>query len=194
MVHLSPKTQGTILFTTMVLTLVAGTLFPQTTAPALQSLGLQADASIPQKNLILANIDRSELANPLDETLAALTVYLEARGESFAGKMAVAAVIRNRMRMKYQSDGTIRGTVLRRSQFQPWNKKSPHQVQVDMNLKDMKDSLLAWRLVQDGRNVVDGAVLFFNPRIARTPRWARVGFKVASIGGHEFYIPKKHQT
>ncbi|MCZ6801120.1 MAG: cell wall hydrolase [Nitrospirae bacterium] len=194
MVHLSPKTQGTILFTTMVLTLVAGTLFPQTTAPALQSLGLQADASIPQKKLILANIDRSELANPLDETLAALTVYLEARGESFAGKMAVAAVIRNRMKMKYQSDGTIRGTVLRRSQFQPWNKKSPHQVQVDMNLKDMKDSLLAWRLVQDGRNVVDGAVLFFNPRIARTPRWARVGFKVASIGGHEFYIPKKHQT
>jgi len=194
MVQLSPKTQGTILFTTMVLTLVAGTLFPQTTAPALQSLGLQADASIPQKKLILANIDRSELANPLDETLAALTVYLEARGESFAGKMAVAAVIRNRMKMKYQSDGTIRGTVLRRSQFQPWNKKSPHQVQVDMNLKDMKDSLLAWRLVQDGRNVVDGAVLFFNPRIARTPRWARVGFKVASIGGHEFYIPKKHQT
>ena len=116
MVHLSPKTQGTILFTTMVLTLVAGTLFPQTTAPALQSLGLQADASIPQKKLILANLDRSELANPLDETLAALTVYLEARGESFAGKMAVAAVIRNRMKMKYQSDGTIRGPVLRRSQ------------------------------------------------------------------------------
>lgn len=121
-------------------------------------------------------------------------MYLEAGGESFAGKMAVAAVIRNRMTMKYQSDGTIRGTVLRRSQFQPWNKKSPHQVHVDMNQKGMKDSLLAWRLVQDGRNVVDGAVLFFNPRIARTPRWARVGFKVASIGGHEFYIPKKHQT
>jgi len=194
MAHLSPKFQGTILHTTMVLAFIAVSCIPQTAAPALQSLGLQADATLPQKNLILANNDRSNLEAPIDENLAALTVYLEAGGESFAGKMAVAAVIRNRMTMKYQSDGTIRGTVLRRSQFQPWNKKSPHQVHVDMNQKGMKDSLLAWRLVQDGRNVVDGAVLFFNPRIARTPRWARVGFKVASIGGHEFYIPKKHQT
>lgn len=48
-----------------------------------------------------------------DEALAALTVYLEARGESFAGKLAVAAVIRNRMERRYQSDGTIAGTVLR---------------------------------------------------------------------------------
>ena len=34
-------------------------------------------------------------------TLAALTVYLEARGESFAGKLAVAPVIRSRMKLRY---------------------------------------------------------------------------------------------
>lgn len=87
--------------------------------------------------------------------------------------MAVAAVIRNRMVMKYQSDGTVKGSVLKRKQFQPWNRQLPLQVLAKFNKRRMKDSLLAWRLVQDGRNVVDGGVLFYNPRIARTPRWAR---------------------
>ncbi len=129
-----------------------------------------------------------------DETLAALTVYLEARGESFAGKLAVAAVIRNRMKLRYQSDGTIKGTVLKPSQFQPWNFKRPHQVRFDLRNKEMRDSLLAWRLVQDGRKIVDGAVLFYNPNLARTPYWAKVSQKVATIGAHEFYIPSNRQV
>lgn len=129
-----------------------------------------------------------------EETLAALTVYFEARGESFAGKLAVAAVIRNRMKLRYQSDGTIKGTVLKPRQFQPWNFKSPHQVQFDIRNKEMRDSLLAWRLVQDGRKIVDGAVLFYNPNLVRTPYWAKVSQKVATIGGHEFYIPSNRQV
>jgi len=120
-----------------------------------------------------------------EETLAALTVYLEARGESFAGKLAVAAVIRNRMKLRYQSDAR---------QFQPWNYKSPHQVRFDLRNKGMRDSLLAWRLVQDGRKIVDGAVLFYNPNLVRTPYWAKVSRKVATIGGHEFYIPSNRQV
>ena len=128
-----------------------------------------------------------------DDKLAALTVYLEARGESFAGKMAVAAVIRNRMKLKYQSDGTVKGTVLRPKQFEPWIKKQPHQVRFDPNESKMRDSMLAWRMVQDGREVVKGAVLFYNPRLVRSPRWARQGHMVASIGGHEFYVPSKRQ-
>ena len=126
-----------------------------------------------------------------DDTLAALTVYLEARGESFAGKLAVAAVIRNRMKRKYHSDGTVKGTVLRPWQFQPWNRKKPHQVRFDLNESHMRDSMLAWKMVQDGRNVVKGAVLFYAPRLVRSPRWALQGHMVASIGGHEFYVPSK---
>lgn len=126
-----------------------------------------------------------------DEALAALTVYLEARGESFAGKLAVAAVIRNRMERRYQSDGTIAGTVLRPRQFQPWNSKRPHQVQFDFKNKSMRDSLLAWKLVQDGRKVVDGALLFYNPNLVRAPYWATVSQKVATIGSHHFYIPTR---
>ena len=126
-----------------------------------------------------------------DDTLAALTVYLEARGESFAGKLAVAAVIRNRMKRKYHSDGTVKGTVLRPWQFQPWNRRKPHQVRFDLNESKMRDSMLAWKMVQDGRNVVKGAVLFYAPRLVRSPRWALQGHMVASIGRHEFYVPSK---
>ena len=167
---------------------------PSTVAPAFKAKGLLADAS--PRTSLTAFWEKEDLRRPYPspEDLAALTIYLEARGESFAGKMAVAAVIRNRMAMKYQSDGTVKGTVLKRKQFQPWNRQQPFQVLANFNKRRMKDSLLAWRLVQDGRNVVDGAVLFFNPRIARTPRWAQVGQKVATIGGHEFYVPHRNQT
>jgi N-acetylmuramoyl-L-alanine amidase len=122
-----------------------------------------------------------------DDTLAALTIYLEARGESFAGKMAVAAVIRNRMNHKYHSDGTVKGTVLRAKQFEPWIGRNPEKVGFDPTNRKMQESLLAWKLVQDGRNVVDGAVLFYNPQLVKTPRWAQVNRKVAKIGGHEFF-------
>jgi len=127
------------------------------------------------------------------EALAALTVYYEAAGESFAGKLAVAAVIRNRMKLKYQSDGTVKGTVLRARQFQPWSTRNPY-IPLDLKKKSMRDSLLAWRLVQDGRNVVDGAVLFYNPKLVRTPYWAKVSQRVSTIGGHEFYTPPSRRT
>ena len=130
-----------------------------------------------------------------DDHLAALTIYLEARGESFAGKLAVAAVIRNRMKAKYQSDGTVKGTVLKRLQFQPWNQATPENVRYTISQSRMRDSLLAWQMVQDGRRIVQGALLFYNPRLVNTPLWATVSHKVASIGGHEFFVPPgKHEV
>ena len=122
-----------------------------------------------------------------DDSLAALTIYLEARGESFAGKLAVAAVIRNRMNHRYHSDGTVKGTVLRAKQFEPWIGRNPEEVAFDPTNQKMQESLLAWKLVQDGRNIVDEAVLFYNPQLVKAPRWAQVNRKVAKIGGHEFF-------
>lgn len=183
-----------IILTSITLVLIFFSIFPSSMAPGLKPKGLLAEGS-PRTSLV-SFLGKEDLRQPYPtpEDLAALTIYLEARGESFAGKLAVAAVIRNRMNMRYHSDGTVKGTVLKRKQFQPWNRQQPHQFLVNFNKQRMKDSLLAWRLVQDGRNVVDGALLFYNPRIARTPRWAQVGHKVATIGGHEFYIPGRRQT
>ena len=122
-----------------------------------------------------------------DDTLAALTIYFEAKGESFAGKLAVAAVIRNRMAHHFHSDGTVRGTVLRPKQFEPWITRNPDDIPFNPLNTKMQESLLAWKLVQDGRKVVNGAVLFYNPDIVKSPRWAQVHRKVAKIGGHEFF-------
>lgn len=135
----------------------------------------------------LPELTRTQDSIPSDDTLAALTIYLEARGESFAGKLAVAAVIRNRMKYKYHSDGTVTGTVLRPKQFEPWIGRHPKDVKFDPTNRKMLECLLAWNLVQDGRNIVDGAVLFYNPHLVKTPRWAQVNRKVATIGGHEFF-------
>ncbi len=181
---ITAATLGTLIFSAI----------PSPVSPAMKAKGLLADYS--PRSSFTSFLENEDLRKPYPtpEDLAALTIYLEARGESFAGKMAVAAVIRNRMKLKYHSDGTVRGTVLKRKQFQPWNRQQPHQVLNNFNKRRMQDSLLAWRLVQDGRNVVDGAVLFYNPRIARTPLWAKVGHRVATIGGHEFYVPSRQQT
>lgn len=122
-----------------------------------------------------------------DDALAALTIYFEAKGESFAGKLAVAAVIRNRMVHHFHSDGTVRGTVLRPKQFEPWITRNPDSIPFNPSNTKMQESLLAWKLVQDGREVVNGAVLFYNPEIVKSPRWAQVHRKVAKIGGHEFF-------
>lgn len=133
-----------------------------------------------QKNL-------EQIIGQSEDILAALTIYLEARGESFAGKLAVAAVIRNRMNTKYHSDGSVKGTVLRAKQFEPWIGRNPEDVIFDQTNRKMQESLLAWKLVQDGRKIVDGAVLFYNPHLVKPPQWALIHRKAAKIGRHEFF-------
>lgn len=184
--------QAALFCTTLGVVLIG--LLPASIQSSVKPEGLQADLAEPKQGPSTENYFQPGLLPHSEDDLAALTIYLEARGESFAGKLAVAAVIRNRMKMKYQSDGTVTGTVLKAWQFEPWNTQSPHQVLVNLNNRRMQDSILAWQLVQDGRKVVNGALLFYNPRIARTPRWARVGRKVATIGGHEFYVPRQRNT
>jgi len=162
-------------------------LFPLTPTPAnSHDIGM-ALSSYSQESTQPIIDSQDPIAPHSDDILAALTIYLEARGESFAGKMAVAAVIRNRMHHKYHSDGTVKGTVLRAKQFEPWIGRSPEEVKYNPKNRKMRESLLAWKLVQDGRKVVDGAVLFYNPTLVNTPHWAEVYRKVAKIGGHEFF-------
>lgn len=158
----------------------------RSTPPAERAPSLTAEPK-----LAIQDREISRARHHPDDILAALTVFLEAEGETFEGKLAVAAVIRNRMRERYQSDGTVHGTVLRSWQFEPWLYRDPASVDFDLDNPSMRDSLLAWLLVQDGREVVDGAVLFYNPRLVQTPAWARISRNVASIGRHEFFKPPK---
>ena len=126
-----------------------------------------------------------------DLALAVITIFQEARGESFQGKIAVAEVIRNRMRMKYSSDGTVVGTVLRPYQFSGWNTQDPNRIpamRIDDTDPVVQECVQAWHQSENS-SFVGQAVLYLNKSIVHPlPNWARDDKEVARIGAHTFYI------
>lgn len=131
-----------------------------------------------------------EAINP--DTLAAITIWQEARGESYEGKLAVAQVIRNRMKRKYTSDGTVAGTVLHPYQFSGWNtdgKSRVASVAVDTQSVEYKDSLTAWSQSSGILSVFFPAVLYHAKDMTDYPYWATAEGvkKIAVIGNHIFY-------
>lgn len=52
-----------------------------------------------------------------DRTLLAVCIADEAGNQPHEGKVAVGVVVMNRTRLRYESDGTISGTILRPNQF-----------------------------------------------------------------------------
>ena len=126
-----------------------------------------------------------------EEALAVVTIWQEARGEPYAGKVAVAEVIRNRMRARYSSDGTVAGTVARAYQFSGWNAQDPGRVP-SLRLDDADAVVLecarAWRDAQAGSETVGGAVLYHAQYLA-PPSWAAAGraVRIAQVGRHIFY-------
>jgi spore germination cell wall hydrolase CwlJ-like protein len=125
-----------------------------------------------------------------DDTWAILTIWIEARGEPFEGKLAVAEVIRNRTARHYNSNGTVAGTVLQPYQFSGWNTKDPNRIsaaQLDDADLSLAECRRAWAQAQTGSDIAKGAVLYFNPRVVGRPSWADISKRVAIIGHHEFF-------
>jgi spore germination cell wall hydrolase CwlJ-like protein len=128
-----------------------------------------------------------------DDAWAIMTVWQEARGESYQGKLAVCRVIRNRMKFKYASDGTVTGTVLRPYQFSGWNTKDVNRLyaaMIDTDDPSVEECAAAWdeSLWLENDCGVGDAVLYFNPRaVDAAPSWAKPEKRVAVIGAHEFY-------
>lgn len=131
-----------------------------------------------------------------EEALAVITIRQEAEGEPYAGKLAVAEVIRNRMNKNYASDGTVSGTVLRPLQFSGWNAKDLgriRSVRADTDESVVKDCIRAWNEARAGSDTVHGAVLYYNPSIIKdAPDWALPdsAIEVAVVGQHHFFVPK----
>ena len=127
-----------------------------------------------------------------DEAWAVMTLWQEARGEPREGQVAVAEVIRNRMQRKYQSDGTVVGTVLRPYQFSGWNTGDANR-RISAVLEEddpiVVQLLGCWREAIGGAsNYAKGAVLYLNPTILGSePPWLVESHRVAIIGRHHFY-------
>ena len=125
------------------------------------------------------------------DALAIATIRAEADGEPYEGKLAVASVIRNRMRFCYQSDGTAAGTVFHPYAFSCWNtpmKTRAHWLQVQVEDPRTQEARMAWEASEKVSNVGD-AVLYFNPRgVSHEPEWVKATTLVKRISHHLFYF------
>ena len=159
-------------------------LSPMFMAPTMDAVGLQP-TELEQWE--------AEMRLITDESLAVVTIWQEARGELFEGKVAVAEVIRNRQATTTHSDGTVAGTVLKDRQFSGWNNNDPSRVrsvQLDDDDWVVRECVLAWSKAKEGSNFAKGATFYVNLQYAQPP-WLAEMREVARVGNHTFYTKKK---
>ena len=141
---------------------------------------------------LAANAVKTAGLNPYSEAAARIisyTLYAEARGEPFKGKMAVAAVIQTRARL---AGTALAETCLQEKQFSCWN--TIHEVPAyyvsgeGMEADDIRARSdcygIAWVLMSSTRKW-DFLTHFYNPRKA-APAWARELRGKKTIGNHVF--------
>ncbi|MGI6226573.1 MAG: cell wall hydrolase [Peptococcales bacterium] len=109
--------------------------------------------------------------------LMAKAVYGEARGESYTGQVAIAAVIINRLNSS-EFPNDIKGVI-----FQPWAFTAVHDGQFWLN-----PDATAMRAVRDainGHDPTGGALYYWNPQTA-TNKWIWSRPIIKTIGKHVF--------
>ncbi len=140
---------------------------------------------------VIANAAKPK-PNPYSEAAARIvsyTLYAEARGEPFKGKMAVAAVIQTRAR---RSKTSLAEICLKDKQFSCWNNLktvpefySAGEGMLPSDIKARSDCYgIAWVLMSSTRKW-HYLTHFYNPGIA-TPSWAGSLRGKRTIGNHVF--------
>lgn len=123
-----------------------------------------------------------------DDIWGILTVWQEAQGEPYIGKVAVAEVILRRTAKKMCSTGSVASTVLWAKQFSGWNSTDPTRIKsakLCYDTKGVQECMNAWQEAKQGSNYAPGAMYYYNPAVV-SPPWAAKMVKVTSIGNHLF--------
>lgn len=119
--------------------------------------------------------------SPEDVMLLARAIHAEARGEPFAGKVAVGAVILNRVASPYFPK-SLREVIFERThqvyQFSPVADGSIH-------LPPDEEAIQAALAALSGQDPTGGALFFYNPETAQD-RWIRSLPVITRIGNHVF--------
>ena len=119
----------------------------------------------------------SSSTNSNDVNLLARLVYGEARGEPYAGQVAVAAVVLNRVKNS-SFPNTIAGVIYQKGAFNV----------VDDGQINLSPNSTAKKAAQDALNGWDpsyGAIYYFNPNTA-TNKWIWSRPMTVTIGKHRF--------
>lgn len=134
-----------------------------------------------------------------DLLIAARTVYGEARGEPWSGKLAVAHVLVNRWKNhhgQWKKDDTLASTCLRHLQFSAWNARDPNfgKVQtVAFDDKTFRECLACVLWAIDGENDPTSGALHYHTvkapssTIEWPPSWAASATASVTIGNHVFH-------
>jgi N-acetylmuramoyl-L-alanine amidase len=109
--------------------------------------------------------------------LLARAVFSEARGETFQGQVAVAAVIINRV-LHPEFPNSINGVI-----FEPWAFTAVHDGQ--FWLTPNQTAYVAVREALNGSDPSRGAIFYYNP-ITATNQWIRSRPIILQIGRHVF--------
>ncbi|MEE1197887.1 MAG: spore cortex-lytic enzyme [Acutalibacteraceae bacterium] len=145
-----------------------------------QDRGLTADGIAGKQTLNELNIsddDYSDGYSSADYNLLARIISAEARGESYAGQVAVGAVILNRIEHPSFPD-SISGVV-----YQPGAFSCLYDGQFDEPVADSAYS--AARDALNGWDPSGGAIYYYNPKTA-TNKWIRSRPVITTIGRHVF--------
>ena len=119
----------------------------------------------------------SNSSSSSDLNLLARTVYSEARGEPYAGQVAVAAVVLNRVKSS-SFPNTIAGVIYQKGAF---TAVSDGQI----NLTPNQTAYNAARDALNGWDPSYGSIYYFNPNTA-TNAWIWSRPHVVTIGKHRF--------
>ena len=118
------------------------------------------------------------------------TVWGEARGEVLAGKLAVAHVILNRVRLRSWMGRTVAGVCRKPRQFSCWNEGDPNRAKilaVEPGHRVFDTCLRIARRAVSGciDDMTKGATHYHTKHV--TPPWSRGKPVSFELGRHEFY-------
>lgn len=115
-----------------------------------------------------------------DQYLLARLVYAEARGESYKGKVAVAAVVLNRVRSS-SFPNSISGVIYQNNAFESVTNGSISQT-------PDSDCLRAAREAMNGWDPTGGCLYFYNAAQVSSGSWIHTRTVKTVIGNHSFAV------
>lgn len=136
-------------------------------------------ASVVEKDEVSLEEDKKEVINLNDEQLYLLSklVAAEARGETYKGQVAVAAVVLNRVKDSRFPD-SIEGVIYQKNAF-----SVVRNGQIDIN--PTEESYNAAKEALYGNDPTNRAIYFWNPDIS-TCKWIKTLNPHLRIGNHVF--------
>ena len=114
-----------------------------------------------------------------DHRLLAKLVYAEARGETYKGQVAVAAVVLNRVRSS-SFPNTISGVIYQTNAFSCVNNGSINNTPDNSCIRAARDAMNGW-------DPTGGCLYYYNPKTA-SDNWIRSRTVKTVIGNHSFAV------